>query len=55
MSYPTAIVQLQIGTWQQQPRVTVAPELLVAVLVLTICNLHWRVLASHLEVVPGEC
>ena len=32
MSYPTAIVQLQIGTWQQQPRVMVAPELLVAVL-----------------------
>ena len=32
MSYPTAVVQLQIGTWQWQARVMVAPELPVAVL-----------------------
>ena len=32
VSYPTAVVQLQVGTWQQQARVVVVPELPVAVL-----------------------
>ena len=32
VSYPTAVVQLQMGTWQRQSRVVVAPELPVAVL-----------------------
>ena len=32
MSYPTAVVHLQIGSWQREARVVVAPGLLVPVL-----------------------
>ena len=32
VSYPTAVVHLQIGSWQREARVVVAPELPVPVL-----------------------
>ena len=47
VSYPTAVVRLQIGTWQQQAKVVVASELPVAMLLGR--DLYNPVEEKHLE------